>query len=126
MALQGVIHNRGTVEATASEAIAVNLLVEDHTTAGQVSLCPADGCPMGVAYLAVDSGAVGTFQLLSVGDTVLSKGSASIAVGDYLKPAASGQVAPEAGTTTKTSSTIGVALSTCSGTGVAFLWRVTR
>jgi hypothetical protein len=118
------MHDRGTFQATASENIAVNLLVEDHTTAGQVSLCPASGCPAGVAYDAVTSGAAGAFQLLAPGDIVRAIASDTISAGDYVKPAASGQVAPEATATTKTEFTIGVALS-ASTVGVAFYFRVT-
>jgi hypothetical protein len=123
MAEANVSHLRGTVHVTASESIAVNLLVEDHTTAGQVSLCPANGCPMGVNYAAtIASAAQGDVQLLCVGDTVYSLASGAITVGDYVAAAASGKVISES--STKSANTIGVALST--GTDVNVYWRVTR
>lgn len=122
MALQGVIHNRGTYRAVASENIAVNLLVEPHTVAGQVSLCPANGCAVGVAYDAVASGAAGAFQVISKGDVVYSLSSAAIAIGDYVMPAANGQLAPESVVTTKTEFTCGVALSAASGAAVGVYW----
>jgi hypothetical protein len=122
MANQGVIHNRGTYRAVASENIAVNLLVEPHTVAGQVSLCPANGCAVGVAYEAVASGAAGAFQVISKGDIVYSLSSAAIAIGDYVMPAASGQLAPESVVTTKTEFTCGVALSATSGAAAGVYW----
>lgn len=123
MASQGVSHIRGTVNRVASENIAVNLLVEPHTTADQVSLAPASGCPIAVAYEAVASGARGDFQLIVPGDIVKSKGSTTIAAGDYLKAAASGEIAPEASVAVRTAATIGVAEEACAGAAVAFLWR---
>lgn len=122
--LQGTSQLRGTYSAIASEAIAANLLVEDHTVAGQVSLCPASGCPSGVAYYAIASGARGDVYPLVPGDVIKAVSSATIAVGDYVKPAASGQVAPETTATTKTAFTIGVALSAVTDSG-DFYFRVT-
>ncbi len=122
MANQGVVHIRGTQRATASENIAVNLLVEPHTTVGQVSLCPANGCAVAVAYEAVASGAAGDFQIITKGDVVYSLSSASIAAGDYVMPAASGQLAPESSVTTKTEFTCGVALSACTGAAAGVYW----
>ena len=122
MANQGVVHIRGTQVFTASEAIAVNLLVEPHTVAGQVSLCPANGCAVAVAYEAVASGALGDFQIITKGDLVYSLSSASIAAGDYVMPAASGQLAPETSVTTKTAFTCGVALSACTGAAAGVYW----
>ena len=122
MANQGVVHIRGTQRATASENIAVNLLVEPHTVAGQVSLCPANGCAVAVAYEAVASGAAGDFQIITKGDVVYSLSSAAIAIGDYLMPAASGQIAPESVVTTKTEFTCGVALSATSGAATGVYW----
>lgn len=124
MALQGVIHARGTRNLTASEIIAANLLVELGTTAGQINLHPAGGRAWAVAYDAIASGAVGEVQLLTPGDVVYSLASATIAVGDYLKAAASGQVAPEASPTTWTADTIGQAEEAASGAAVGFHWSV--
>jgi len=124
MASQGVKHIRGSERKTASETIAANLLVECHTTAGQVSLCPSAGVPLGVAYDAIASGAVGDIQVITPGDIVQSKGSTTIAVGDYLVAAASGEVAPESPVTTRTANTIGVAEEACSGAAALFRWRV--
>jgi hypothetical protein len=125
-ALQGETYLRGTVPLTASESIAVDLLIEDHTTVGQVSLCPAAGCPLGInkTGATIASGAVGDVQLLSVGDTFRGISSATITVGDYVKAAASGQVAPEASVAVRTANTIGVALSTTSGSAAVYV-RVT-
>jgi hypothetical protein len=122
--LQGTSQLRGTYNAVASEAIAANLLVEDHTVAGQLSLCPASGCPSGIAYYAIASGAAGDVYVFVPGDVVKAVSSATIAIGDYVKPAASGQVAPEATATTRTEFTIGVALSAVTDSG-AFYFRVT-
>lgn len=123
MAEASVSHLRGTVSVVGSESIAVNLLVEDHTTAGQVSLCPANGCPMGVNYAGtIASAARGDVQLLTVGDIVYSLASGAVAVGDYLAAAASGAVVSESAT--KSANTIGVALS--AGTSVNVYWRMTR
>lgn len=127
MADQGQIFLRGTRPFTASESIAVNLLVELHTTEGQVSLCPAAGCPIGVnsSGATISSGAVGDIQLLTVGDRVYGISSASINAGEYVKAAASGQVAPESSVAVKTADTLGVAETTVSGSG-GFFWTVTR
>jgi len=123
MAEANVSHLRGTVRVTGSESIAVNLLVEDHTTAGQVSLCPASGCPMGVNYAAtIASSGTGDVQLLCVGDIVYSLASGAVAVGDYVAAAASGKVVSESAT--KSANTVGVALS--AGTDVNVYWRMTR
>ena len=122
--LQGTSSVRGTYSAIASEAIAANLLVEDHTVVGQISLCPASGCPSGIAYYAIASAARGDVHIIAPGDIVKAVSSATIAAGDYVKPAASGQVAPESTATTKTEFTIGVALSAVTDSG-AFYFRVT-
>jgi len=122
MSAQGSVHIRGTQRVVASENIAVNLLVEPHTTAGQVSLCPANGCATAVAYEAIASGAAGVVQMICKGDIVYSLSSAAIAIGDYVMPAANGQLAPETGVTTKTEFTCGVALSAASGAAVGVYW----
>lgn len=127
MADQGQIFLRGTRPFTASESIAVNLLVELHTSAGQVSLCPASGCPIGVnsSGATISSAAVGDIQLLTTGDRVYGISSAAIAIGDYVKAAASGQVAPESPVTTRTADTIGVAETATSGSAEGFFFTVT-
>ena len=123
MAESNVSHLRGTVSVIASESIAVNLLVEDHTTVGQISLCPANGNPMGVNYAAtIASAARGDVQLLTPGDVVYSLASGAITVGDYVASAASGKVVSESAT--KSANTIGTALTT--GTDVNIYWRMTR
>jgi hypothetical protein len=122
--LQGTSQLRGTYSAIASETIAANLLVEDHTTAGQVSLCGSDNKPSGIAYYAIASGARGDVYPLVPGDVVKAISSATIAVGDHVKPAANGQVAPESTAGTPTAYTCGKALSAVTDSG-AFYFRVT-
>lgn len=119
MASQSVSHIRGTVSKTASENISANTLVECHTTAGQVSLCPAAGCPVAVAYDAVSSGSVGDFQLLTPGDVMEVTSSGTVTIGDYVAAAASGQVVSESAT--RSANTIGVAESTVSGSGLVWI-----
>lgn len=120
MAIDGVIHSKGQRRFTASEAIGANLLVTLHTVAEQVALCGASGNPVAVAYDAIASGAAGDVQLLAKGDRAFVKCSAAIAIGDFVKAAAAGKVAPEAGTTTLTAFTIGQAETATSTDGDAF------
>lgn len=121
---QGQIFHLGTVEFTAAESIAANLLVTRTTATDTVGLCGASGTPIAVnaSGATIASGARGTFQLLSVGDRVLGVSSATITVADMVKCAASGQVAPEASVAVRTANSFGQADSTVSGSGNFYFW----
>ena len=124
MANQGQIFHRGTVQFTTSEAIAANLLVTRTTGDNVVSLCGASGFPVAINATGstIASGAVGEFQLLTTGDRVLAVSSATITRGDFVKAAAAGQVAPEAGVTTLTANTIGQADTSVTDSGNFYFW----
>lgn len=124
MANQGQIFHRGTVQFTAAESIAANLLVTRTTADNTVGLCGAEGFPVAINATGstIASGAVGEFQLLTTGDRVLAVSSGTITRADFVKAAASGQVAPEAGVTTLTANTIGQADTTVSGSGNFYFW----
>ena len=121
---QGQIFHRGTVQFTAAESIAANLLVTRTTAADTVGLCGSAGSPIAINATGstIPSGAVGEFQLLTVGDRVLGVSNGTITVADFVKAAASGQVAPAAGVTTRHADTFGQADSTISGSGNFFFW----
>lgn len=111
MALVGVECARGTINRLAAEAIAPNLLVTNTATGNSMGLCGASGIPIGISYDTIASAAFGDVSLITGGDRHLCIASDTIAIGDMVKPAAAGQVAPEAGVTTATAFTIGKAES---------------
>lgn len=120
MANDGQMTEGGFLTLTAYEAIAANLLVSAHTTAGQVALCGAGGFPIAVADEAVAASAVAGFRPLKTSKRILVKASAAIAAGDFVKAAAAGKVAPEATVTTRTAATIGQADTAASADGSLF------
>jgi hypothetical protein len=103
-----------TKEAAAS--LGANLLVTIDT-AGKAALCGASGIPLGSVQDAWASGALATIWP-TCGRHKLTA-SAAIAIGDFVKAAASGKVAPEAIVTTATAFTIGQADSAASADGDA-------
>lgn len=112
-------YNQGlTGSATAAGAIAANLLVQRTTVAGKVDVCGASGLPAGSVQEAFASGDTVLFYR-PVGMALVTA-SAAIAIGDFVKAAASGKVAPEATVTTRTAATIGIALTAASGDGSTF------
>lgn len=123
MALVGVECARGTVNRLAAEAIGQNLLVQTATVGNSMILCPAGGAPTGISYDTTANAAFGDVSLITGGDRHLCTGSAAVAIGDMVKAAAAGKVAPEATVTTKTAFTIGVAESAASGDGILFFVR---
>lgn len=123
MALVGVETARGTVNRLAAVAIGPNLLVQTATVGNSMILCPVEGVPTGISYDTIANGAYGDVSLIAKGDRHLCTASAAVAIGDMVKAAAAGQVAPEAVVTTATAFTIGVAESAASGVGVLFFVR---
>lgn len=116
--------NQGlTGSGIAAAAIGANLLVTRSTVAGKVDLCGASGLAVGSTQEATASGDLCTY-FRPIG-TAWVTCSAAIAIGDMVKPAASGKVAPEATVTTITAATIGQALTATSTDGDTFLmeWR---
>lgn len=127
MAMEGVIHSHGAIRLTASAEIAANCLACYHTVAGQAAVAGVSASnPVAnlITYDLVASGAVGDFYPLASGDRVLVKSSASIAIGDLCKGAASGEVAPEADIDTLTAATIGVAVTAGAGSSGLFWMQV--
>jgi len=113
--------NSGPLTYLTGAQIAANLLVTLTATAGTVGLCGASGIPVGVATDLVTSGAYGTFQPMR--GRILVTASAQVVAGNFVKAAASGQVAPESSATTRTAATIGQAETAANGQGNTF-WMV--
>lgn len=123
MALVGVECARGTVNRLAAEAIGPNLLVQTATVGNSMILCGASGVPTGISYDTIANAAFGDVSLITGGDRHLCTASAAVAIGDFVKPAAAGKVAPEATATTATAATCGVAESAASGDAILFFVR---
>ena len=104
----------------AGGSITANTLVTLHTTAGQVVECGVGGFPIGVVYDAYSSGeTVPVYPLPGLHRVIAS---AAIVAGDNLKPAANGEIAPEASVGTNTVDTCGQAVGAASsGTFLAVL-----
>lgn len=119
MSLQGF--NSGPLTYLAGAPIATNLLATLTSTAGTAGLCGASGVPCGVADGPIASGAYGNFMPMRGRIQVVSAGS--VTAGDFVKAAANGQVAPEAGVTTRTAATLGIA-ETAGETQTNIFWMV--
>lgn len=109
-----MIRQNGPWTVTAAEALAANTLVT-LDTAGKVVNCGATGTAIGWVAEDVASGALATVRPLL--GRVLLKASAAIAIGDFVKTAASGKIAPEATVTTRTVATLGQACQAASAYG---------
>lgn len=99
----------------AAAELAANLLVTRNSTEGQIALCGAGGIPIGVTTELVASGERGEYRRPVKGAPTLVKGTTAIAVSEFVKSGANGEVAPEANVAVRTADTIGIASSACSG-----------
>lgn len=109
-----MIRQNGPFSLTAAAALAANTLVT-LDTAGKVVNCGATGTAIGWVAEDVASGALATVRPL-IGRCLL-KASTAIAIGDFVKTAANGKIAPEATVTTRTVATLGQAHQAASADG---------
>jgi hypothetical protein len=111
----------GVCGASAINAHTNGPLLVTYYTDGTIVVCGVGGVAIGYV---VDDYAPGAAMTIYPIFAALCEGTASAAinVGDFIKSAASGQIAPEATVTTKTLNTIGQAFSAASGSGIRFLW----
>lgn len=102
----------------AAASLNANTLVTIDTS-GLVAACGASGLPVGSIQEAFASGATVNYFRTRGRHAVTA--SAAIAIGDFLKAASSGKVAPEASVGTRTAATIGIAITAASNDGDVFI-----
>lgn len=116
------INNNGPWTYTTGEALACDkgaCLLVTLDTAGKIVKCGASGFPIGVVRESFASGVDASVWPLR-GEVALQI-SAAIAKGDFVKPAAAGQIAPEATVTTLTAASVGQAM-TAGTTAADVVW----
>ena len=104
----------------AAQALSANMLVKAGTVAKTIDICGAGDSCVGAVLADWASGATLSYARRGPGQCYVI-GTAALAIGDLVKPAAAGQAQPEASAGAKTANTVGVAKSVCSGAGKLFL-----
>jgi len=97
-----------TEDGIANVAIAANLCVKWHTTAGQIVVCGAGDIPCGVTTDPIPAGKTGTFARWGRGNSYYVS-CTGVSAGDYLKCGAAGVLVQEASATVVTAATVGQA-----------------
>jgi hypothetical protein len=119
MAHDGILPQQ-IVSMVTAEQIATNLIVAASATAGKAAVCGSGGTPIGVVMELFASGA--TAAVYRKG-RLLCTSTAAINAGEFVKPGASGKIAPEGTVTTRTADTCGVADSTVgAGDALIYIW----
>lgn len=111
-------------QGVANVAIAANLAVKWHTTAGQIVVCGSGDIPIGVTMDAIAAGVVGSFYRWGPGFEMYISAT-GVSAGDYLKCGAAGVLVQEATPSVVTAATVGQA-KTASDSANCILATATR
>lgn len=102
------LKQQSTGQGVANVAIAANLAVKWHTTAGQIVVCGIGDIPIGVTMDAIAAGATGQFYRWGSGHEFYIA-CTGVSAGDYTKCGAAGVLVQEASAGTVTAATVGQA-----------------